>query len=287
MGTLLASRSVEIVGAVLKDQRKRRVPQAGTLENPPGSDTKEEGPAWELPEIKTFMEMFEGQVADYNTCAYQGEDRVRWYKPGRWAGRLWNLETMSKPCTCGQWIRHEPLVGSKRTAQAAQYPKKLCEEYCKLVITAFKHTLQLEYWRNRLATKTEEVSELKRKWLLSKERIYQGHPDGRPAADPSKRVWESTQASQDTRPQLGMSKKARREEENDRFIGGMRNPGRAVERLSRVRQVGMDVSRKGAHQVFPKELDAPIIPVPARDGTTTVGSLGPADLGSLRAALKG
>ena len=29
VGTLLASRSVEIVGAVLKDQRKRRVPQAG------------------------------------------------------------------------------------------------------------------------------------------------------------------------------------------------------------------------------------------------------------------
>ena len=40
-----------------------------------------------------------------------------------------------------------------------------------------------------------------------------------------------------------MSKKARREEENERFIGGMRNPGRAVEKLSRMRQVGMDVSR--------------------------------------------
>ena len=33
-GTLLASRSVEIIGTILKDQRKRRVPQAGTLENP-------------------------------------------------------------------------------------------------------------------------------------------------------------------------------------------------------------------------------------------------------------
>ena len=178
-GTLLASRSVEIIGAILKDQQKRRVPEAGTLENPPGSDTKEEGPAWELPEIKTFMDVFEGQVADYNTCAYQGDERVRWYKPGRWAGRLLDLKRLSKPCTCGQWVRHEPLVGAKRASQAAQYPRKLCEEYCKLVITAFKHTLQLEYWRNRLATKTEEVSDLKRKWLLSKERIYQGHPDGR------------------------------------------------------------------------------------------------------------
>ena len=257
VGTLLASRSVEIIGIILKDQRKRRVPQAGTLENPPGSDTKEEGPAWELPEVKTFMEVFEGKVADYNTCAYQEGERVRWYKPGRFAGCLWDLHRLSRSCTCGQWIRHEPLVGAKRTSIAAQYPKKLCEEYCKLIITAFKHTLQLEYWRNRLITKTEEVSELKKKWLLSKEKIYQGPPEGRPAADPSKRVWEQTQVTQDIRPHLGESKKARREEENDRFIGGMRNPGRAVERLSRVQQVGMDVSRIWDRFImdFPKALD--------------------------------
>ena len=92
--------------------------------------------------------------------------------------------------------------------------------YCKLVITAFKHTLQLEYWRNQLITKTEEVSELKKKWLLSKEKIYQGPPGGRPASDPSKRVWEQTQVTQDTRPQLGVSKKARREEENERSSEG-------------------------------------------------------------------
>ena len=54
-----------------------------------------------------------------------------------------------------------------------------------------------------------------------------------------------------------MSKKARREEENDRFIGGMRNPGRAVERLSRVPQVGMDVSRIWDRFIadFPRALD--------------------------------
>ena len=33
-GTLLASRSVEIIGTILKNQRRRRVPQAGTLETP-------------------------------------------------------------------------------------------------------------------------------------------------------------------------------------------------------------------------------------------------------------
>ena len=34
---------------------------------------------------------------------------------------------------------------------------------------------------------------------------------------------------------MGTSKKARREEENERYIGGMRNPGRAVEKLSKLR----------------------------------------------------
>ena len=43
-------RLVEVIGAILKSQRKRKVPQSGTLENPPGSETREEGPAWELPE---------------------------------------------------------------------------------------------------------------------------------------------------------------------------------------------------------------------------------------------
>ena len=243
VGTLLASRSVEVIGAILKGQRLRKVPQAGTLENPPGSNTREEGPAWELPEIKAFLDAFECQVADYNTCSYQEDERVRWFKPGRFAGRLLDLENLKKTCTCGQWVRHEPLVGARRTAAAAQYPKRLREEYCKLLITAFKHTLQLEYWRNMLKTKEQEVSALKKKWIASKERIYQGPPEGRQTADPSKRVWESTQTTQDTRPAVGMSKKARREEENERYIGGMRNPGRAVEKLSRVRQVGMDVSR--------------------------------------------
>ena len=216
------------------------------LRNPPGTETREEGPAWELPEIKAFMEAFEGQVADYNTCAFQEGERTRWYKPGRFAGRLLDLERLKRSCPCGQWIRHEPLVGSRRTAAAAQYAKQLCEEYCKLVITAFKHMMQLEYWRRMLKTKEKEVSALKRRWIASKERIYQGYqgpPEGQPTADPSKRVWEQTQTNQDIRPMMGMSKKARREEENERYIGGMRNPGRAVERLSKMRQVGMDVSR--------------------------------------------
>ena len=61
------------------------------------------------------------------------------FVPGLHAGRLLDLETMKKPCTCGQWIRREPLVGYQKTAAAAQYPKQLCEAYCKLQVGALLH----------------------------------------------------------------------------------------------------------------------------------------------------
>ena len=43
-GTVLAVRSARVVGEIIMGQRKRAVPTVGTLENPPGSQTKEEGP---------------------------------------------------------------------------------------------------------------------------------------------------------------------------------------------------------------------------------------------------
>ena len=68
-GTILAVRSVEAVG--LRSQRRRRVPQVGTLENPPGSDSQFEGPAWQLQEVKTFVKNYKLDTALFNTCAYQ------------------------------------------------------------------------------------------------------------------------------------------------------------------------------------------------------------------------
>ena len=41
----------------------------------------------------------------------------------------------------------------------------MCEEYSKLIITAFKHMMQLEYRRHMLKTKEQEVSALKKKWI--------------------------------------------------------------------------------------------------------------------------
>ena len=118
-GTLLATRSVVIVGEILQSQRRRRVCLAGTLENPPGSEDQKEGTAWLLPEIQDFMKYFGATTALFNTCSYQEELNVRWFKPARMSGCLENLDKLSKQCKCPSWIVHEALIGKEKTSRAA------------------------------------------------------------------------------------------------------------------------------------------------------------------------
>ena len=61
---------------------------AATLENPPGSESQTEGSMWALPETADFMERFDCAKAWFNTCAYQQKERVRWWKPAQFGGRL-------------------------------------------------------------------------------------------------------------------------------------------------------------------------------------------------------
>ena len=70
-GSLLAIRSEQVTAEVLQSQRHRKVPECGTLENPPGSEDRMEGPAWGLPELDKFMKDFGCEEAVFNTCAYQ------------------------------------------------------------------------------------------------------------------------------------------------------------------------------------------------------------------------
>ena len=87
-GLFLAIRSTQLVGDLLQSQRLRKVPDCGTLENPPGSEDQQEGPAWCLPEAEKFMKDFDGETAEFNTCGFQQKERVSWWKPGKIGGKL-------------------------------------------------------------------------------------------------------------------------------------------------------------------------------------------------------
>eukprot|EP00439_Symbiodinium_sp_Y106_P080150 s539_g18.t3 len=100
MGTILAVRSCQWLKAVLDSQKLRKVPEVGTLENPPGSQEGPDGPMWLLPEVMAFERDAQTVKVSLNTCAYQMELRNRWWKPAMWAGRLEDLESLEASCSC-------------------------------------------------------------------------------------------------------------------------------------------------------------------------------------------
>ena len=108
------------------------MPECGTLENPPGSDDRMEGPSWELPEVGKFMKDFGCEEAVFNTCAYQLKERVRWFKPAKFAGRLGGLSSLKRKCQCPKYFKHEPLIGKEKTSKAAKYPEGPGLGVCKV-----------------------------------------------------------------------------------------------------------------------------------------------------------
>ena len=130
-GTLMATRSLGLMQKQIWSQRSRRVPQAATVENPPGDETGPAGSAWMLQEVEEALESTGAGMADFNTCTYM-DGKERFFKPGRWAGRLENLESLAKVCRCPPWVKHVPVTGKGTTVRAGVYPDKLCSEVAKL-----------------------------------------------------------------------------------------------------------------------------------------------------------
>ena len=255
-GTVMAIRTCNIVAETIQSQRKRKVAQVGTLENPPGSPEQSEGPAWALPELIEFMTKLEGKTALFNSCAYM-KGNVRWFKPARWSGCLNGIESLSRRCTCPNYVIHESLVGKSKTAASAEYPMDLALAYSKLVIEEFKVTLQLEWLRFRLRVKSAEVSELQVKQAANKMKNHCKPEANLSSLRGSKRAWMFTPGYDEKAvEQVHLSKKQRKEMENDAYIGGMRNPQKALGKMGRMRDVGHDLARMWERFVkqYPKAL---------------------------------
>ena len=233
-GTMMATQAAWIMEEQVNSCKRRKVPPAATLENPPGDQRC--GSAWQLPEIRIVMDSTKASVAQYNTCAFQSKSKVRWYKPGQFVGRLEGLDQIARICRCPSWVSHQSLVGKQRTEAAGEYPVELANIIAKNIVATWKRTLSLEFWRHRLAVKQDEVSELQKKWVVNEEKrtsnlgqkrtIHMAVERGEPMVDEL--------PSSSTHP----SKKQRKEEENFRSLGGMRNPTVTVSRMHLVRLVG-------------------------------------------------
>jgi hypothetical protein len=73
VGTILASRSIDIASKVAESRRLSTVPAIATLENPPPSTVEGHLSAWELPEMRKFTKGPKRLIAQFNTCRYQPE----------------------------------------------------------------------------------------------------------------------------------------------------------------------------------------------------------------------
>ena len=233
-GTMMATQAAWIMEEQVNTCKRRKVPPAATLENPPGDQKC--GSAWQLPEIRIVMDNTRASVAQYNTCAFQSKSKVRWYKPGQFVGRLEGLDQIARICKCPSWVTHQSLVGKQCTEAAGEYPAELANIIAKNIVATWKRTLNLEFWRYKLAMKQDEVSELQKKWVVNEEKrtnnlsqkrtIHMAVERGEPMVDEL--------PSSSTHP----SKKQRKEEENFRSLGGMRNPTVTVSRMHLVKLVG-------------------------------------------------
>ena len=246
-GTILACRSLQAIGEQVHSQRLRQVPDAATLENPPGSDTQAEGPAWRLPEFEEFARKMKTTEAIFNPCAYQMRERTRWFKPAKFAGLLAGLASLRRQCHCPHGFKHESLIGKEKTVKAARYPKDLCAAYADLMVKTFKTTLNLEWWRKVESDKKKEVSELQKNWAASKLKGMSGPPLSHEELTnfrQMKRAWGGLESWADKLPeQIHPSKKQKREEENRSYLGGVRNPQLAVSRMKILSEAGQDVYR--------------------------------------------
>ena len=194
-----------------------------------------------------FLKKFQCQDVEFNTCAYQMKLRTRWFKPAKFAGKLDGLPSLKRTCTCPSGFKHEALIGKDKTAQAAEYPEELALEYGKLVIKAFRAALNLEWWRSQEKMKRGELNDAQKRWVIAKEKTSVP----RALEDDDMRTMRSFARSYDIDSvrdshlpgQAQVSKKRRREDENEFFIGGMRNPASALARMAILSEAGQDVAR--------------------------------------------
>ena len=241
-GTHMATQSARVYEAQVTSAKRRQVPPASTMENPPGDQVS--GSAWDLGEIEGALRRTEGKMIHYNTCAFMSKEKTRFFKPGVWAGRLENITKLQKVCRCPTWVSHLTLAGKELTEKAAEYVPELAAAVAVEVVATWKRTLNLEWWRWQLETKTQQVNELQRAWLENENKKHQGSVErGPPAKRAASVAFKLGNIEEDDVPSgaQGTPIKKLKEDHNKVCIGGMRNPAAAVKRLHQVKETGWKI----------------------------------------------
>ena len=273
-GTILMSRSVDIIKAMKESDRNLAVPSFYTLENPPESNVEEHISAWEMPELKSTVDGTpEFRKVLFNTCIYQQDQpqEARMKKPQCFGGNLPNLMSLGGFCKCPLDASHLAVVGPTRSRASGEYPKKLCEAYAKVAVQHFVRMGRAEFLEAKRMGLQKNINEMKAKAEKHREELGKMAPTTptkrtqctEPPGAPSKK--RPTPAEQDQtdpgggaassstptttwtegRGKYGMVREGKPNNEipkNAMYVGGMRNPAKSVRGLPTLENLGKRVN---------------------------------------------
>ena len=267
-GTVLMSRSLGMAVAIMEAEENKVIPGFVTLENPPPSGKTDHVSAWEMPETQAMLEKFpKFNRVEFDTCAFQPEVELghRNKKPQMFGGTLRNLTALRKMCPC-EGAPHSHVVGKEKSRASGTYPAALCRLYGKLAAQHFLLMGKAEF----LDAKHRNLKRVIRKQRDRAEELWKDYGKTTPVTPPRRAPPSSPQGAprkkrrmeeeEDEAPgsssglvwtggrgKHGMIKesKARRDlPQNLAFVGGMRNPARAVESLPTVQSIGQRIHQR-------------------------------------------
>ena len=165
-GTVMCCRSIIMAKTVAARVQKSTIKPPVSLENPPPSDHPDHLSAWELPEGNLKDQL---KQVNFNTCAYEPQLPIgkRHYKPQQFVGTLLGMEALRKTCACGSRASHEAIVGKQKSKASGEYPKALCKQLAKIIVSQLKLMGREEFLKRKITkleiTITEKKEELKAK----------------------------------------------------------------------------------------------------------------------------
>ena len=233
LGTVLAARATNIAKEIEANKPDFTVlGPFSTLENPPESDHPQHLSAWEIEEVKQYLDIPGIRNTNFHTCAYESHlmEGYKRLKPQRMAGSLLGIQTLSKFCGCSLWAGHESILGKKKSKASAVYPPDLCQAYAKLAVTHFKKVGEQEFLAERLEASKREVEQLRNK--EKRRRVSQEEEDmggSLPAPSSSSSTREGWRGGEGKYEMLREPKKLEERPEQLVYIGGMRDPYKVVE----------------------------------------------------------
>ena len=267
-GTVMMSRSLVMASTIMEAEENKVVPGFVTLENPPPSGKAEHIAAWEMPEMLALCQKFPKFVkVIFDTCWYQQSKEVgtRNRKPQMFGGTLKGLTSLAKSCPC-DGADHAHIVGREKSKASGEYPAELCRAYGKLAAQHFLMMGKAEFLDAKHRNLKKVINKLKEKademWkeygkmapTTPPRRAPPDSPEGAPVKKRRREPGEeetnepaSSLVWKGGRGRHGMIKesKARKEfPQNLAFVGGMRNPSKAVESLPTVQFLGRRVHQR-------------------------------------------